>query len=74
MDTLSVLEKRIEELEIQAAWQQDLLESLNQTVARLNDTCALQQEMLRLLYRRVEGEGHNNPEPWRSQEEIPPHY
>ncbi|MFV2030413.1 SlyX family protein [Neisseria sp. S1] len=69
------LEARITELEIQTALQEDLLGSLNDTVAKLHQTLDLQQAQLRLLYQRLQqdkgqdGDGSFNP-----QAEIPPHY
>ncbi|MDO4878890.1 MAG: SlyX family protein [Neisseria sp.] len=67
------LEQRIAELEIQAAMQDELLQSLNDTVARLNETLALQQGQLRLLYSRLQDRAavSDGTDP---SEEVPPHY
>jgi len=46
------LEERITELEIRLALQDELLASLNDTVADLRQTLDLQQAQLRLLYQR----------------------
>lgn len=62
------------ELEIRLALQDELLQSLNDTVAKLNDTlAALQQAQLRLLISAVwiKGSVINIS---RLIDEIPPHY
>ncbi|WP_037585624.1 SlyX family protein [Stenoxybacter acetivorans] len=65
--------RRLEELEIRVAWQEDLLESLSDTVARLQETLSLQQAQLRLLYQRLP-EKNEWANPARAEDEIPPHY
>lgn len=66
---------RITELEIKTAFQDDLLEALNSTVARQGREIALLQEELRFLYARVKTLLDSTPsaEP-TPEEEIPPHY
>ncbi|MDO9139868.1 MAG: SlyX family protein [Methylobacter sp.] len=66
-------EERIIELEIKAAYQEDLLQSLNKIVAgqqqqidRLEATCRMLNERIKSL--SVEGVGGE------SSEEVPPHY
>ena len=57
-------EARLAELEIQVALQNDLLDSLNDTIARLQQVLDLQQAQLRLLYGRLQekdGGGANQP-------------
>ena len=68
-------EARLAELEIQVALQNDLLDSLNDTVARLQQALDLQQSLLRLLYGRLQEQhgGGTNP-PFNPAAEIPPHY
>ncbi len=66
-------EERLVELEIRLALQDELLQSLNDTVAKLNDTLALQQAQLRLLYQRSMDKGQDD-KPYRLIDEIPPHY
>ncbi len=66
-------EERLVELEIRLALQDELLHSLNDTVAKLNDTLALQQAQLRLLYQRSMDKGQDD-KPYRLIDEIPPHY
>ncbi len=69
------LEARIVELEIQTALQEDLIGSLNDTVAKMQQTLDLQQAQLRLLYQRLQdrnpGGGTDN---YDAANEIPPHY
>ena len=68
-------EERLIELEIRLALQDELLQSLNDTVAKLNETLALQQAQLRLLYQRstnIDREADNKS--YGLIDEIPPHY
>ena len=66
-------EERLVELEIRLALQDELLHSVNDSVAKLNDTLALQQAQLRLLYQRSMDKGQDD-KPYRLIDEIPPHY
>ena len=67
------LERRIAELEIKAAWAEDLLERLNTTVFRQQEAIdLLLRELLRLRDQQQAGGGEA---PFRSlRDEIPPHY
>ena len=68
-------EARLAELEIQVALQNDLLDSLNDTVARLQQALDLQQAQLRLLYGRLqEKDGGGTNQAFNPAAEIPPHY
>lgn len=69
-------EERLVELEIQLAWQNDLLDSLNNTVTQMQRTLDIQQEQLRLLYRRLNEKGEEAKETavFDPAAEIPPHY
>lgn len=67
-------QKRIEELEIQTALQDDLLQSLNATIARLQQNLDLQQAQLRLLYQRLPDKNEQQSELFDPVNEIPPHY
>lgn len=67
------LEERITELEIRLALQDELLASLNDTVADLRQTLDLQQAQLRLLYQRQQ-QAQDAGKPFAPREEIPPHY
>ena len=68
-------ETRLAELEIQVALQNDLLDSLNDTVARLQQALDLHQAQLRLLYGRLqEKDGSGSNQTFNPAAEIPPHY
>ena len=72
---MSDWEARIVELEIQAALQEDLIGSLNDTVAKMQQTLDLQQAQLRLLYQRVQQDKSGSAEAGYSLgDEVPPHY
>ena len=68
------LQHRIEELEIQSALQEETVQSLSDTIARLQQTIDLQQAQLRLLYQRLPDKADSNNEPFNPANEIPPHY
>ncbi|WP_293766211.1 SlyX family protein [uncultured Aquitalea sp.] len=68
-------EQRLDELEVKLAFQDDLLEALNATVARQQQEIDLLQQQLRVLYNQFrasqpdgQGSGHS------LRDEIPPHY
>lgn len=63
--------QRLDELEIRVALQDELLDSLNHTVARLQQTLDLQQAQLRLIYQRLPET--SLPES-AAADNIPPHY
>lgn len=66
---------RLTELEIRLAWQNELLESLDKTVAQMQRDLDLQQAQLRLLYRRLtEKSGGNEEVAFSLRDELPPHY
>ena len=67
-------EQRIIELEIQAALQEELLQGLSDTVARLQQTLDLQQAQLRLLYQRLPEKNADTDVSASAANEIPPHY
>ena len=63
------------ELEIQVALQNDLLDNLSDTVARLQQTLDLQQAQLKLLYGRLQEKDDGGLNlPFNPAAEIPPHY
>jgi len=69
---VSDAEERLAQLEIRLAYQEDLLATLNATVAELRAALDLQQGQLRLLWQQLQERGDASP---RSlAEEIPPHY
>lgn len=68
-------ETRITELEIRLALQDELLAGLNDIVAQMRQTLDLQQDQLRLLYRRIQqGAENGTDKPYSAAEEVPPHY
>ena len=73
MSEIHELEHRITELEIRLALQDELLASLNDTVADLRQTLDLHQAQLRLLYQRQQ-QAQDAGKPFAPQEEISPHY
>lgn len=69
------LENRITELEIQTALQADLIDSLSDTIAKMQQTLDLQQGQLQLLYRRLQEKGADGDgAAYSPADEIPPHY
>lgn len=69
------LEARIVELEIQTALQEDLISSLNDTIAKMQQMLDLQQAQLRLLYQRMQEKGADGGSgAYSLLDEIPPHY
>lgn len=73
-EILEVLQHRIEELEIESALQAETIQSLSDTIARIQQTLDLQQAQLRLLYQRLPDKIENGNEPFNPTNEIPPHY
>ena len=52
-----------------------MISSLNDTVAKMQQTLDLQQAQLRLLYQRMQDKGANGErEPYSLRDEVPPHY
>ncbi|MRN37803.1 hypothetical protein CRG49_009020 [Neisseria sp. N95_16] len=69
------LENRIIELEIQTALQDDLIASLSDTIAKMQQTLDLQQAQMRVLYQKMQDKGTNGErEEYSLRDEIPPHY
>jgi SlyX protein len=63
---------RLIELETKLAFAEDLLETLNQTVARQQVQIDSLQQQLRLLHQQLK---HTQPDDTTSpRDEIPPHY
>ncbi|WP_369432875.1 SlyX family protein [Snodgrassella alvi] len=73
-EILEALQHRIEELEIESALQAETIQSLSDTIARIQQTLDLQQAQLRLLYQRLPDKIGNGNEPFNPANEIPPHY
>ncbi|PJO77352.1 hypothetical protein GJV52_03940 [Neisseria brasiliensis] len=69
------LENRITELEIQTALQDDLIASLSDTIAKMQQTLDLQQAQMRVLYQKMQDKGADGErEEYSLRDEIPPHY
>lgn len=64
---------RLEKLESHLVWQDEVLDTLDRTVAQMQETLRLQQDQLRYLYRKLHStqaaEGLDLP-----TDERPPHY
>ncbi|MFC2506443.1 MAG: SlyX family protein [Kingella sp. (in: b-proteobacteria)] len=72
---MNELENRIIELEIQLAMQDEMLISLSDTVAKMQNTLDLQQAQLRILYNKMQQQTENDhTKPYSLADEIPPHY
>ena len=66
---------RIDELEIRVAFLDDLLDSLNATVAQQAQQLMDLQDQFKLLYNRVDSNGKGEGiEPFNAAQEVPPHY
>ena len=72
-DSLDALRKRIEELESQAAFQDEMHESLNTTVARQDGEILELKRQFSVLSERLKeiGDASSGAAP---QDETPPHY
>jgi len=72
-ESIETLAKRIEELESQAAFQDELFESLNTTVAKQDSEILDLRRQLILLTERIKEFGEVIPGAG-PQDETPPHY
>ena len=72
-DSIETLARRIEELESQAAFQDELHESLNATVAKQDGEILELKRQLILLTERIKEFGDAIPGAG-PQDETPPHY
>ncbi len=66
------LERRLVDLEVKAAYAEDLLDQLNQTVFRQQQQIEFLARELRTLREQQAPDGM--PEPRNPQDERPPHY
>nr|WP_315596289.1 SlyX family protein [uncultured Cupriavidus sp.] len=67
------MESRLTDLEIKVAFQEDLIETLNLTVARQQQQLDLLQAQFRALYQQVRTSASATAES-SPQHELPPHY
>jgi len=72
-DPIESFAKRIEELESQLAFQDELIESLNGTVARQDGEILELKRQFSMLSERLKEIGDASPGA-APQDEIPPHY
>ncbi len=72
-DLLEMLQKRVEELENQAAFSDELHASLNTTVARQDSEILELKRQVSLLFERLKDIGEAAPGV-TAQDEVPPHY
>jgi len=72
-ESIETLVKRIEELESQAAFQDELFESLNMTMAKQDGELLELRRQLILLNERIKEFGEAIPGAG-PQDETPPHY
>ena len=71
--SMEMLHKRIEELENQAAFQDELHESLNATVAKQDAGILELKRDMSQLFERLKDMGEARPG-CQAQDEVPPHY
>lgn len=67
------MDDRLTELEVKLAFQEDLIETLNLTVARQQQQLDLLQAQFRALYQQVTASASTAAES-NPRHEIPPHY
>ena len=72
-DSLGALRKRVEELEAQMAFQDDIHESLNATVARQDSEILELKRQFSMLSDRLKDIGDAS-DGAQQQDETPPHY
>ncbi|WP_199154451.1 MULTISPECIES: SlyX family protein [Chromobacterium] len=72
MDTNT--ENRVEALEVRLAFQDELLDALNATVARQQKEIDLLQQQIRLLYQQFRSAQPDDGPATSLRDEIPPHY
>lgn len=68
------IDARLIELEVKAAFQEDLLETLNDIVTRQQQQIDLLQQQFQALYQQVQSSGPSGGGSTDPRHEIPPHY
>ena len=71
---LSDLEKRLDELESRIVFQDDLIESLNEVIARHDREIISISGQLKALYTRISDLADTAAPGASAEDEIPPHY
>jgi SlyX protein len=67
-------ENRLIELEIKAAYQEDLLQTLNDIIAAQQQQIDRLEHAYKTMHERVNNLSSKLPEDMTQQHEIPPHY
>ncbi|VVE30532.1 SlyX family protein [Pandoraea terrigena] len=67
------LEARVVDLEVKTAFQEDLLETLNNIVTRQAQQLDLLQKQIKALYQQMQSHGQGGSD-GNPRHEIPPHY
>lgn len=68
------MESRLTDLEVKLAFQEDLLETLNLTVARQQRQIELLQAQMQALYQQLPATATQVTADGHSVQEVPPHY
>lgn len=71
---MTEIEERLAQLEIRFAYQDDIIDSLNQTIATLQQNIDKQQAQLRLLAQQLQEIPAREKTSPGAFDEIPPHY
>ena len=71
---LSDLEKRLDELESRIVFQDDLIESLNEVIARHDREIITMTGQLKALFTRISDLADTAAPGASAEDEIPPHY
>ncbi len=74
MDNVLDLQEQLEKLQTQIAFQDDLIDTLNQAVASQSREIDLLKQQLQFLYEQMKEQIEKNAAGSFSQIEIPPHY
>ncbi|MCX7074340.1 MAG: SlyX family protein [Methylococcales bacterium] len=69
-----MIENRLIELEIKAAYQEDLLQTLNDIIATQQQKIDHLERVYKTMHERVNNLTSKNPEESTTNYELPPHY
>lgn len=70
----SCFAKRLDELESRLAFQDDLIDSLNQVITRQDREITRMASQLKDLYTRISEQAESSAPGTSAKQEIPPHY